>query len=307
MNTIKKCILIICIGLFSSCFSQENTKHIYLAGWEAEFNGDEQCQKFIETQIVDKKTAHTIYFSIELIFKNNKLAKSYDYEEGTKTERKLSDNEKGLAYIDLEPHQIFQIVKSRPSQSFLGGEIPENFTIPKFKFNAPFQYLGKFSKLDEAFNWLPFDLHLVAPIYLNFDKVFVDYSDPLNPKIIDIEELRETDNSYDSLKPNSEIVYKKMFITTQKSNDYGYGEGHTGVPSWIQYPDIPTCPKSKKTMRFLSQLKSNDAVKTKRTNINPEDEWEKQYFDHMNFWGDGDLYIFFEPESKVACFIIQNT
>ena len=253
-----------------------------------------------------KKTAQTIYSSIELIFKDNKLIKSYDYEEGVKTLRTLNDSEKGLEYIDLKPHQIFQIIKSRPSQSYLGGEIPEGFTIPKFEFNAPFQYLGKFSASDQAFNWLPFDLHLVAPIYLNFNMLFIDYSDPLSPKVIDIDELRETDNSYDDLKPDSEIVYEKTYFITQKSNNFGYNLGHAGVPSWIQYPDIPSCPKSKKTMRFLCQLTSND-VKTKRTNINPEDEWYKQYFDYMNFWGDGDLFIFFEPESKVACFIIQNT
>ena len=61
-------------------------------------------------------------------------------------------------------------------------------------------------------------------------------------------------------------------------------------------------------MRFLCQLTYNGLdVKTKRTNVNPKDEWFKQYFESMNFWGDGDLYIFFELESNIACFLIQNT
>lgn len=101
---------------------------------------------------------------------------------------------------------------------------------------------------------------------------------------------------------------KKYFIKTEKETDFA-GIGHTAVPNWIQYPDIPTCPKSNKTMKLLCQLTYDgvDDIKTKLTNVKPEDEWYKQYFENMNFWGDGDLYIFFEPESKVMCFIIQHT
>ena len=60
-------------------------------------------------------------------------------------------------------------------------------------------------------------------------------------------------------------------------------------------------------MRFLCQLQSSDDIKTKETNIKPEDDWYKQYFEKMNFWGDGDLFVFFHPESKIACYMIQNT
>ena len=49
------------MGIFTSCFGQKEEQHIYLAGWEAEFNGDEQCQKFLETQVIDKETANTIW------------------------------------------------------------------------------------------------------------------------------------------------------------------------------------------------------------------------------------------------------
>lgn len=306
MRFIKRLLFVSIIGIFGSCLGQENEKHIYLAGWEAEFNGDEDCQRFLKTQVIDKQTAHTLWSSIELVFKDNKLDRAYDYEEGQKTERKLNESEIGFEYVDHTPHQIFEFNKTRSSKSYLGGEAPSEFTVPTFDFNAPFQYLGKFSKSDEPFAWLPFDLHIVAPIYLNFDTLYVDYSDPMNPKVIDVEKLSETDTSYDELKPDSEIVFKKVYIAGKKSNNYTYGMAHTGVPSWIQYPDIPTCPKSQKTMRFLCQMTS-DIIDTERTNIQPENEWNKQYFDNMNFWGDGDLYIFFDPESKVACFIIQNT
>jgi hypothetical protein len=294
------------MGLFNFCFGQKE-EHIYLAGWEAEFNGDKQCQKFLETQVIDKETANTIWSSIDLVFKNGKLIKAYNIEEGNKSVRKLNPNEIGFDFQKLKVNQIYNLTYATNSESYLGGEIPKEFNIPKFEFNAPFQYLGKFSKSEEAFNWLPFDLHIAAPIYLNFDKLFIDYSDPLKPKVLNIEELKQTDNSYDDLKQDSEIVFEKVFITTEKAKDFG-GMGHTLVPNWIQYPSIPSCPKSKKTMKLLCQLTYDGIeVKTKRTNVQPKDEWYKQYFEKMNFWGDGDLYIFFEPESKIMCFIIQHT
>ena len=306
MKLIAKIRLIVAMGFLTSCFGQNNEKTIYLAGWEAEFNGDEQCQKFLETQVIDKKTANIIWSSIELVFKDDKLIRAFDFDEGNKTIRELNERELSFNFVDLKPNQLYQLHASSTSKSYLGGEPPAEFTIPKFEFNAPFQYLGKFSKSDDFFSWLPFDLHLVAPIYLNFDKLYVDYSDPMNPKVINLEELKETDNSYDDLKPDSEIVFKKVHFKGKKANDFGYGMGHTGVPSWIQYPEIPSSPKNNKTMKFLCELRSDIGVETKRTNVKPKEDWYKQYFEHLNFWGDGDLYIFFEPESKVACFIIQN-
>lgn len=296
------------MGFFTTLFGQKDEKHIYLAGWQATFNGDDQTQKILDTQVIDAKTTNNIWSSIELVFQNDKLIKAYDIEEGFKNERKLNEDEIGLRFQKLIPNQIYNLFQVSKSESYLGGEIPEEFSIPKFNFNAPFQYLGKFSNTEEAFNWLPFDLHLAAPIYLNFDKIFVDYSDPLNPIVLDIEKLKNTDNSYEDLKPNSEIVFEKVYIQARKSNDFGYEFGHTGVPNWIQSPEIPTCPKTKKTMKFLCQLSyGGPEIKTKRTNVNPKNDWYKQYFDKMNFWGDGDLFIFFNPESKIVCYLIQNT
>jgi hypothetical protein len=58
-------------------------------------------------------------------------------------------------------------------------------------------------------------------------------------------------------------------------------------------------------MKFLCQL--NGGVTAKRTNVEPKNESYIQYYEELNFWGDGDLFVFFEPTSKVACYFIQNT
>ncbi len=307
MKSLIKNISLTVLGLLASCFGQKK-EHIYLAGWEVELNGDEQCQKFLETQVIDKETAHNIWSSMDLVFKDGNLIKVYTFEEGLKSEKELEESEASFEFQELVPNQIYSLNQVAKSESYLGGETPTEFNIPKFEFTAPFQYLGKFSKNDEAFHWLPFDVHIAAPIYLNFDKLFIDYSNPLQPKVLDIEQLKQTGSSFDILHSDSEIVFDKVYVTTKKEIDF-VGMGHTGVPNWIQYPDIPTCPKSSKTMKFLCQLKYDgvDDIKTIRTTVTPENEWSKEEFEHMNFWGDGDLFIFFEPSSKIMCFIIQNT
>lgn len=308
MNGYTALILFLIMGIFNNCSSQKDKKYIYLAGWEVEFNGDEECEKFMKTQAIDKETAKNVWSSIELIYVNNKLAKAFDREEVFKEERTLNNDEIGLEYEYVVPNKIFSLIEATNSTSYLGGEAPPEFTIPKFDFNAPFQYLGKFSRSEAAFNWLPFDLHLVAPLYLNFDKLFIDYSDPLNPQVYDVEKLKQTDTAYEDIKPDSEVVYRKVYFTSKESKQYGNGFGHTGVPNWIQYPEIPICPKTNKIMKFLVQLTYDGAnIPTEKSNIKPEKEMYKPYFQKMNFWGDGDLFIFFEPDSKIACFLIQNT
>ena len=86
--------------------------------------------------------------------------------------------------------------------------------------------------------------------------------------------------------------------------------GFSGMPNWIQGSWMPKCPKTNKPMRFLCQLTSSDKVRTEYTNIEMSkagDDFKQSYFKNMNFWGDGDLFVFFEPESKMACYFIQHT
>ena len=305
-NSIQLLILLTMV-LFNSCKGQDNEKHIYLAGWEVEFNGSEQCNSFIQTQAIDKETSYGEGTAIELVFKDNKLIKAFDIEEGHKTLRALKETEKDFKYQEVKPNQIYQIIKSEKGESYLGGQPPPDFKMPKFEFNAPFQYLGKISKSEEAFSWLPFDLHLVVPLYNYFGKLYIDYSNPLQPEIINIDELKKKDNADKNLEPNSEIVFKKTPIKLEKSKNYGDSYNHTGVPGWIQNPNIPIDPKSKKTMKFLCQLSSDIGVKAERTNVKAKTESMQHYYESLNFAGDGDIYIFFNPDTKMACFLIQNT
>ncbi|SIN66401.1 hypothetical protein [Algoriphagus halophilus] len=299
------------MGIFNT-FVKKNIKHVYFAGWEVEFNNDERNQKFIETQGIDKKTAYSIFSAIELEFEDGKLVRAFDMEEGDKQSRELTEEELGQPFFDAPVHSIFNLEESSDGKSYLGGETPKEFNIPKFDFIAPFQYIGKVSKSDEPFLWLPFDLHLTAPLFLELDKIFLDYTDPMNPRVLDLEELKKTESPFGNLKSDSEIVFQKKYFRGRKSNYIGDDMeesvmGHTGVPSWIQFPDIPSCPKSKKTMKFVMQLRSTTGIQTERSNVVPSNDGLQRYLEKLNFAADGDLFVFFEPESKVACFLIQNT
>lgn len=281
------------------------TKSIFLAGWEVYLNGDQQCENFIATQITNKATVERLYSGIELVFKNDKLIKAYDYKEGVRKDRELKDDEVGLTYKEFEENRILQSVEDKNGIHQLGGEIPNDFQLPENNCLVPFQYLGYIDNHDIKFNWLPYKIHLTCPIYLNIGNVFLDYSDPTQPVIINKEEVEDADTSYnDDLNQESEIVFNEMRFSFVEAEEFS-GTEHSGIPNWIQYPDIPMCPKSGKRMKFLCQL--NGGITSKRTNVEPKDEWYRHYYEELNFWGDGDLFVFFEPTSKVACYFIQNT
>lgn len=283
----------------------KTTKSIFLAGWEVHLNGDQQCDNFIATQKTTKSTAMALYSSIELVFENDKLIKAYDCDEGEKNSRELMADEIGLEYKEFEENSIMQLIEDQNGLHQLGGEIPVDFQLPENNCIVPFQYLGFIDNKDKNFNWLPFKFNLTCPIYLNIGNVFLDYSNPNNPTILNKEDVERADTSFDEdLNRNSRIVFNELKFSFVLAKEFSE-KGHSGIPNWIQYPTIPMCPKSGKRMKFLCQL--NGGVTAKRTNVEPKDESYRHYYEELNFWGDGDLFVFFEPTSRVACYFIQNT
>lgn len=306
------------MNVFKNIFKTRNTskdKIQYLSGWEVTLDGQEHCRSFVKTQIVSEQTIKNIDTFIELTFGENDLLKQVKlYSDGAElTSGSLFDNlkiEEALGkfeYQDYPINNVYSLELSKTGLNYLGGEPTNNFEMPPSQCIGSFQYLGLISHQDTAFNWLPFDLHLVCPIYLDIDKVWLDYSNPLKPVIINKEEIDNVGSGYDDLKDDSFVIFEKKNFQSNKIKHLEYDIGLSGIPNWIQYPEIPFCPKSGKPMKFLLQLGDYAGVKVLKTNVNPEDDWYKTYFEEMNFWGDGDLFVFFEPETKIACYFIQNT
>lgn len=204
----------------------------------------------------------------------------------------------------------YYLVRSADGSSYLGGEAPEGFNIPRNNCPGSFQYLGYLDNHDRGFRFLDFGLHLICPIYMDIEKVWADYSNPLKPEIVNLEEINALTTAYEDLDKNSVIIYEKTpFITTPIKKYSEYRLGITGKPRWIQADETPFCIKNSKKMEFLCQLEYQykHPIQTKHTSVIPKDAHYAGYFKKMNFWGTGDLFVFFEPKSRIACYFIQNT
>ena len=57
-------------------------------------------------------------------------------------------------------------------------------------------------------------------------------------------------------------------------------------------------------MRFVCQLTSNSDIYAREKNCKGADTYYEEIFAKLNFWCNGDLKIFFEPKTKVACYFI---
>ena len=211
---------------------------------------------------------------------------------------KIFNLEKQLEFIEDEKglHQI-------------GGDIPSDFKIPENQFLGGFQYLGVINNADKYFDWLPFPLHLICPIFTDFDFVLLDYENPNEPKLIYPTNTADVTSAYDELTKDSYVVYNKATFSVRPFEGITYENQYTvtaiaGEPHWTQSAQIPTCPKSNKRMKFVCQLMSFSRITAKDKNFKSEHE---NLFTNLNFWCDGDLKIFFEPTSKIACYFIQNT
>lgn len=283
-----------------------NTKNIYLLGWEVHLNGDEQCLHFIATQATDKDSILQSDMNLELVFENDRLARVYEYKDGQATMRPLQPDEAGMPYPEgIETNQQYRLEPSIDGPHQMGGELPTDFQFPEHQCAVSFQYLGYISDKAAEFRWLPFTLHLACPIYLNFDYMFLDYTDALHPVLLNKEAVERVGTCFEAdLHPHSEIVFEAMPFQFIPIHSEG-GMGHAGIPNWMQFPKIPVCPKSGERMRFVCQL--NHGVKTQRSNLTAVNTRMNEYYSALIFGGDGDLYVFFEPTSRVACYFIQST
>jgi hypothetical protein len=143
----------------------------------------------------------------------------------------------------------------------------------------------------------------------------LDYTDPPCPVIINREIVDRAENEADPLNKESKIIFepqKYNFKKLQgaKSNRLSYSDRElAGMPSWMQTPVVPVCPKTGRIMHFVCQLAGGNKVLESNIELGAFDKYDKEFweseFDHLHFWGNGTLYVFFEPLAKTACLFIQ--
>lgn len=275
-----------------------------------------QLLKFMFTHGVDGSAALNLPYCMHLQYNQDDILQSATlYCEGEiETDEHLnslltSGNAIGsLKYRDIPVYDLYYFEPATNGIHQLGGFPHEDFAMPPGNFIVPFQYIGCISNNDSAFSWLPFPLHLVCPVFLAFNIVYLDYSDPLKPVVVNLDELENTRSNYaNDLRSDSDINYKAINFETKPADFFLRDIGSAGVPNWIQDPEIPVCPKTNRMMRFVCQLQSG-VVDVNNISVMCDDrESYRRTYSKLNFWEDGDLYVFFEPESRVAAYLIQDT
>ena len=111
---------------------------------------------------------------------------------------------------------LYEFKRDINGQHQIGGNQPTNFKMPESKFMTEFQYLGYVDNSDEILNWLPFKLHLICPIYLDIEKVILDYSNPLSPTLISPVDSETVTSPHDNLNRDSIIVYEAVKVKLEK-------------------------------------------------------------------------------------------
>jgi len=202
----------------------------------------------------------------------------------------------------------YEFIRDEKGYHQIGGNVPVGFIIPENEFLAGFQYLGYIDNTDPLFSWLPFKINLIHPIYCDEYYVYLDYTNPNAPTIIAPEDTSASTSAFDEVDVNSKVVFEAVKVRLEPSNtiDEFNCIGIAGAPEWLQKTATPLCPKTNKPMKFLCQLMSFSGIKVSYSNVIPT-RGMAEYFEKLNFWCDGNLYIFIEPTSKTMCYTMQNT
>lgn len=202
----------------------------------------------------------------------------------------------------------YELIREENGIHQIGGEVPQDFIIPANEFKGGFQYLGFIDNADPLFAWLPFKVNLIHPIYTDEYSVFLDYSNASAPIIIKPLDTAASTSAFDEVDKNSKIIFEAIKVRPEEKEEIDEFEsiGICGKPEWLQADETPTCPKSGKRMKFLCQLGSFSDINSTFSNVEPT-KGMAQYFDKLNFWCDGNLYIFIEPTSRTMCYTMQNT
>ena len=168
----------------------------------------------------------------------------------------------------------------------------KELTIPERSEKYTVNYYGRVNR--RVINWLPFEeIELFSPEYLR-GVLFIDYKDPLHPKYLNEEVIEKVDypdkDQEFSIKYFCEMSYR---LSDHRNEEKDEGVlGSTGIPEWIQQPQIPRCPETNRIMKFMIQ-------------IDRHHEWYPS--DEGNYDYEPAVIIFMDPESKIVGVVLQTT
>ena len=299
-----------------------STKYQFIHAYSVNLTNEQDFRKLINTQgifeeefEIKRKTGST---SLQLRYDDNFLSQIKCIDEFNDEEIELNEGARKFRYFEQNKNRInFLIPSDNNSHSYLGEDTQEEFKVPIHEsIKVPFQIIGKLSGKDQVFNWLPFeDFYITYPLFSSIaDFLFLDYSNPVAPKLLG--EYPNVEYPFGEMENNGVHKFQKTNLKVRSIKnlrkeedldfDYWYF-GTTGVPSWIQHPEIPVCPIGGKTMKFIGQIRTNKSIKVKDSNLISNEPYFDEYANHLCFWGSGELYVFIEPESRIVGMLIQDS
>ena len=275
-----------------------------------DFDSSEDCIYFCELTRMDKKAAQSSLSHVKLTFDtSNQLIKKERFWKGKLDETiAQTSEEKTFRYIDFPINTPGHLIQDNKGMNQFGGEIPNDFKMPSLK-GTVVSYLGKISKEEPSFSWLDFDLHLVCPNFLDLSTpIHLDYTNPSAPIFLNKESIENNEFCDQEAMKNSDshAIYSKQSFSFKPTNRRDSisqpTEGFYGVPDWDHQPFLPYCPKTHKKMKFVLNTFSVSCELLSKipSSIN-------QGGDTNLFFGDGNLHIFFQPESKILTYFAQYT
>lgn len=190
----------------------------------------------------------------------------------------------------------------------IGGQKPSELILPENAFKGGIQYLGFLNNLDPILNWLPFSINLICPIYINWAEIYIDYNQPLKPKLINIQSFDEESN-FEELNTNTIISFSNhnFEISQIRSKELIIGDLIEPNAELIKNNFWPICPISKIEMKFLCKLSGSNNIHVNHTIIEFDDAWNEEYFNTLDCFGnDGELLVFINPKTKILCYFIND-
>lgn len=291
-----------------SLFKREKYKIQYFLDG-IEFDGSDDCIYFCELTRMNKEAAKSALCMNKLTFDSatNRLIKKERFWEGKlDKEIPLSEGEKKFEFVDFPIKTPGHLMTDSKGVNHFGGHSPKHLIIPRLE-GTTVSYLGMISKEENSFDWLDFDLHLVCPTFLDFtEPISLDYSNLDKPIFIHKDQIENNDfcdkEAMKSIDPYAFYTEQKFsFNQTNKRNVIEKStEGFFGIPDWDHEPFLPYCPKTGKKMKFLL---NTVLINSKLISEIPESINQGGTTDL--FFNDGNLHIFFQPESKVLTYFAQ--
>lgn len=284
----------------------QNRTQYFLDGME--FDGSQECMYFCELTCMNEEAAQSTVCHQKLTFDgSNKLIKKERYFEGDLDEDvPLTEAEKEFVYHNFPVQTPGHLMTEQFGRNHFGGEIPQDLTMPSLE-GSTVSYLGKIAKDQEVFDWLDFDLHLVCPTFLDFSMpISIDYSNPQRPIFVDKESVEQNDlcdkEAMKSIEPFA--LYSKQYFSFKATNQVHFieesTEGYFGIPDWDHEPYLPLCPKTGNKMKFLLNL-----IGSKSILLSNVPKAINQCSETQLYFCDGNLHLFFQPESRVLTYFAQ--